>query len=116
MLKQLEYGQKGLLEMVKLEVHESILSLQQARESLLSQEKNVEQAQEAVKIAELSFTEGLATNLDVSSLHVALSQARTNYSQALYDYVMALALLEKAVGTGPDIPKDIEKMHNGENR
>ncbi len=115
-LKQLEYGQKGLLEMVKLEVHESILSLQQARESLFSQEKNVEQAQEAVKIAELSFTEGLATDLEVSSLHVALSQARTNYSQALYDYVMALALLEKAIGSGPDIPKDIEKIHNGENR
>jgi len=110
-LKQLEYSQKGLLEMVKLEVHESILSLQQARESLLSQEKNVEQAQEAVKIAELSFTEGLATDLDVSSLHVALSQARTNYSQAIYDYVMALALLEKAIGTGPDIPKDNEKIY-----
>lgn len=110
-LKQLEYNQKGLLEMVKLEVHESILSLQQARESLLSQEKNVEQAQEAVKIAELSFTEGLATDLDVSSLHVALSQARTNYSQAIYDYVMALALLEKAIGTGPDIPKDNEKIY-----
>jgi len=115
-LKQLEYGQKGLLEMVKLEVHESILSLQQARESLLSQEKNVEQAQEAVKIAELSFTEGLATDLEVSSVQVALSQARTNYSQALYDYVTALALLEKAIGSGPEIPKDIEKMHIGENR
>ena len=115
-LKQLEYGQKGLLEMVKLEVHESILSLQQARESLFSQEKNVEQAQEAVKIAELSFTEGLATDLEVSSLHVALSQARTNYSQALYDYVMALALLEKAIGSGPDIPEDIGQIRGGGNR
>jgi outer membrane protein TolC len=47
---------------------------------------------------------------------VALSQARTNYSQALYDYVMALALLEKAVGSGPDIPKDIEKMPSEKNR
>jgi len=29
---------------------------------------------------------------------VALSQARTNYAQALYDCLMALAELERAVG------------------
>jgi outer membrane protein len=98
LLKQIDQNQKGLLEMVKFEVQEAVLGLQQAKESLLSQEKNVEEAQEAVRIAELNYSEGLATNLDVSSAHVALSQARTNYSQALYDYALALAQLEKAVG------------------
>jgi len=29
---------------------------------------------------------------------VALSEARTNYTQALFDYAVALAALEKAVG------------------
>jgi len=104
MLKQLEFSQKGLAEMVKFEVHDSVLSLQQARESLLSQEKNVEQAQEAVRIAELNYKEGLATNLDVSAAHVALSQARTNHSQALFDCALALAQLEKAIGAGRDVP------------
>ena len=97
-LKQIDQTQKGLLEMVKFEVQEAVLGLQQAKESLLSQEKNVEEAQEAVRIAELNYSEGLATTLDVSSAHVALSQARTNYSQALYDYVLAQAQLGKAVG------------------
>ena len=98
LLKQIDQNQRGLLEMVKFEVQEAVLGLQQAKESLLSQEKNVEEAQEAVRIAELNYSEGLATSLDVSSAHVALSQARTNYSQALYDYSMALAQIEKAVG------------------
>ncbi|MCX6563151.1 MAG: TolC family protein [Candidatus Aminicenantes bacterium] len=106
MLKQLEFNQKGLTEMVKFEVHDSILSIQQAKESLLSQEKNVEQAQEAVRIAELNYKEGLATNLDVSGAHVALSQARTNHSQALFDYALALAQLEKAIGAGRDVSLD----------
>lgn len=101
-LRQLEYSQKGLIESVKFEVQEAVLSLRQARESLLSQEKNVEQAQEAVRIAELNYSEGLATNLDVSSAHVALSQAKTNQVQALYDYAVALAQIEKSVGTGSD--------------
>jgi outer membrane protein len=106
MLKQLEFSEKGLAEAVKFEVHESILSLQEAKEALLSQEKNVEQAQEAVRIAELNYGEGLVTNLDVSSAQVALTQAKTNYSQALFDYVIALADLEKAVGASWE--KDIE--------
>ncbi len=101
-LRQLEYSQKGLIESVKFEVQEAVLALRQARESLLSQEKNVEQAQEAVRIAELNYSEGLATNLDVSSAQVALSQAKTNQVQALYDYAVALAQIEKSVGTGSD--------------
>ena len=107
MLRQLDYSRKGLSEMVKFEVQEAILSLQQAKESLLSQEKNVEQAQEAVRIADLNYGEGLATNLDVSFAQMALTQAKTNYSQALYDYALALAQLEKAIGAGGD--KDVNR-------
>ncbi|MBN1938197.1 MAG: TolC family protein [Candidatus Aminicenantes bacterium] len=101
-LQQLDYSRKGLVESVKFEVQEAVLALRQARESLLSQEKNVEQAQEAVRIAELNYSEGLATNLDVSSAQVALSQAKTNHVQALYDYAVALAQIEKSVGKGSD--------------
>ena len=51
-----------------------------------------------MRIAELNFAEGLATGLDVSTAQVALSQAKTNRSQALYDCVVSLAQLEKAIG------------------
>ncbi|GAH79533.1 unnamed protein product, partial [marine sediment metagenome] len=36
----------------------------------------------------------------VSSTQAALSQAKTYYSQALYDYVLSLAQLDKAMGVG----------------
>lgn len=98
MSRQLEYSLKGITENIKLEVQQAVLNYQQAKEALLSQEKNVEQAAEAVRLAELNFSEGLATTLDVTSAQVALSQARTNYAQALYDCLMALAQLEKATG------------------
>jgi len=106
MARQLEYSHKGMTEAVKLEVQQAILSYQQAKEALLSQEKNVEQAQEAVRLAELNFSEGLATTLDVTTAQVALSQARTNYAQALYDCLVALAQLEKATGEPRDFQKD----------
>ena len=100
MIKEVELNQKGLRDMVKFEVRQAILRIKEAKESLLSQEKNVEQAQESLRIAELNFSEGLATTLDVSSVQAALSQAKTNYSQALYDYVISLAELDRAMGVG----------------
>lgn len=98
MLRELEKTREGLINMIKFEVSQALLRLKEAEESLLSQEKNVEQARESLRIAELNYEEGLATTLDVSSAQAALSQAKTNYSQALYDYVMAQAALEKAMG------------------
>ena len=97
-LRELDWTRKGLSDAIAFEVRQAVLNLNQARETLLSLEKNVEQAREAVRIAELNYAEGLATNLDVSTAQVALSQARTNYSQALYDCVISQAQLEKAVG------------------
>ena len=100
MIRELEWSRKGLADMIALEVRQAVLNYNQARETLLSQEKNVEQAREAARIAELNYAEGLATNLDVLTAQVALSQARTNYSQALYDCVISQAQLDKAVGRG----------------
>lgn len=100
MIKELDLTSKGIVDMVKFEVRQALLKLNEAKESLLSQGKNVEQAEESLRIAEINFAEGMVTTLDVSSVQAALTQARTNYSQALYDYVMSLAQLDKAMGAG----------------
>jgi outer membrane protein TolC len=99
-IREIEMTQKGLEETIKFEVRQAVLKLNEAKESLLSQEKNVEQAKESLRIAELNFSEGLITSLDVSSAQAAYSQAKTYYSQALYDYVVSLAELDKAMGIG----------------
>ena len=100
MMRELNLTKRGIGDMVRFEVRQVLLRLNEAKESLLSQEKNVEQAQESLRIAELNFSEGMATTLDVSSVQAALSRAKTNYSQAMYDYVMSLAQLDKAMGIG----------------
>lgn len=99
-IRELNLTTRGFLDMVEFEVSQALLKLNEAKESLLSQEKNVEQAEESLRIAELNFSEGMATTLDVSSAQAALTQAKTNYSQALFDYVISLAQLDKAMGVG----------------
>lgn len=98
LLRELEWTQKGVEDQIRMEVRQVVLRLEEAKESLLSQEKNVQQAQESLRIAELNYSEGMVTTLDVSSAQSALSQAKTNYSQALFDYMVSRAELEKAMG------------------
>ena len=97
-IKELYLTTQGLEDSIEFEVRQSILKINEAKESLLSQEKNVEQAEESLRNANLSFDEGMVTILDVNQAQNALIQAKTNYSQALYDYMVAVAELNKAVG------------------
>jgi outer membrane protein TolC len=97
-IREIEQTQKGLTDSIKFEVEAAILNLNQARESLLSQEKNIEQAMEGARVADLNYAEGLATILDIDAAHIALSEARTNRLRAVYDYEIAQAMLDKAMG------------------
>ncbi len=99
-IREIEQTRKGLTDAIKFEVEAAVLNLSQARESLLSQEKNIEQALEGLRVAELNYGEGLATILDVDAARIALSEARTNRRRAVYEYEIALAMLDKATGAG----------------
>jgi outer membrane protein TolC len=83
---------------IKMEVSAHYLTLKANRKAISSQERSVEQAQEALKIAQARYESGQATNLDVLDSEVALIQAKTNKIQALHDYLVSLARLENAVG------------------
>jgi outer membrane protein len=100
MVREIELNQKALQDAVELEVRQAVLMLKEAKETLLSQEKNTEQARESLRITQLNFSEGMATTLDVISAEAAYNQARVNYSQALYNYVVAVADLDRAMGIG----------------
>ncbi len=100
LIRELEFTEKGLVNNIKFEVQSAYLNLNQAKESLLSQEKNVDAARESVRVAELNYAEGLITITDVGSAQVAFSEARINYLRAIYEYVISLAQLEKAMGLG----------------
>ncbi len=100
LIREIELNQKALRDGVEFEVRQAVLKLEEAKESLISQEKNIEQAKESLRITQLNFSEGMATMLDVISAEAASSQAQVNYSQALFNYVIAKAGLDRAMGVG----------------
>ncbi len=83
---------------IKLEVSANYLTMKANEKAISSQDKAVQQAQEALNIAQTRYENGQATNLDVLDAEVALTQAKTNKIQALHDYLLSLAKLERAVG------------------
>ena len=60
--------------------------------------KNMESAKEGVRIAELNYHEGMITILELNASYNDLTRAKVNYLQALYNYNIAIAELEKLTG------------------
>jgi outer membrane protein len=83
---------------IELEVRQAYSGFLQAVELVEAQKKTVEQAEESVRLAEARFRAGTGTQLDVLSAQTALTEARSNESQALYDYNVANASLERVTG------------------
>ncbi|MDD5441113.1 MAG: TolC family protein [Candidatus Omnitrophica bacterium] len=95
---QAELSKEDAEETVALEVRQGVLNLIQAQAIIESQQDSVEEAREAVKIAEVRYDNGGGTNLDVLDTQVSLSQIEENLSQGIYDYLMGRAYLNRTMG------------------
>ncbi len=88
---------------IELEVRTAYSTFIESKEVLESQKKVVEQAEEALRLAEARFGAGTATQTDVLSAQTALTDARTTQIQSLHDYSVARARLERAIGQIIDV-------------
>jgi len=93
---QLALGEARLA--VEVEVSRAHSQWQQASELAEASARVVEQATEAVRLANARYNAGTGTQLDVLSAQVDLTTARTNQIQAYYGYNVAVAALRKAMG------------------
>jgi outer membrane protein TolC len=82
----------------EVEVRRAFSQWQEASELAEASQRVVEQATEAVRLANARYSAGTSTQLDVLQAQVDLTTARTNQLQAYYGYNVAVAALRKAVG------------------
>ena len=95
---------------IELEVRTAYSTLIEAREVLESQKKVKAQAEEALRLASSRYEAGTGTQLDVLNAQTSLTEARTTQIQALYDYDVDRARLERAIGQ--DVPREIPRGEN----
>jgi outer membrane protein len=95
---------------VALDVRTALLNLREAEARRGTTASNVNQAREALRIANVRYQAGVSTIVEVTDAQVALTQAQTNQVNADYDYVVAQAAVERALGQyagsgkGPSAP------------
>ena len=84
--------------LIELGVRSAYSDFVQARETLESQSKVVELADEALREAKARADAGTGTQLDVLNAETELTKSRTTQVQAQHDYTAARAKLERAIG------------------
>jgi outer membrane protein len=87
------------VQQVELEVQQAYANLITQRETIKSQQKNVEQAVEALRLANERLSAGAGTQLEVLDARVALTRARSTEVLARGDYNTALAEFDRATAT-----------------
>jgi hypothetical protein len=80
-------------------VQQAYANIVRDRETIQSQQKTVEQATEAFRLASARLGAGAGTQLDVLNAQVALTQAQSTLLQALYNYNADLAEFDRVTAT-----------------
>ena len=85
-------------DLVRLDIKSAYLGLGVAEHNIATAKVAWSQAEENLRITQLGYRREAATSTEVLDARTDLTQAKTNYYQALYGYLDALAALERAVG------------------
>lgn len=97
-VRQVELARDELDIQISAQVRTALLAVEEARQLVEASRRVVEQAQEALRLAEDRYNVGTAIQLEVLESQVALTEARTNELQALFDFNIAHARLQRAIG------------------
>ena len=107
-LKKAQETYRDTVDSVNLDVRSNYLGLREAEKRISTTKLAVEQADEDYRIAQLRYMSGVGTNTDVLDAQVALTQAKTNYTQALYDYNTSKTALETSIGVPMTNPVQVK--------
>jgi outer membrane protein TolC len=85
-------------EQAALDLAQAKAELARTQVLLLARRETVQQAEQAQHIAQVRYTNGLATQLEVSDARLLMQQAQVNEAQAMRDYLLSVAQIERALG------------------
>lgn len=100
-LRQIQAFTEQLRQNVTLEVKQAYLNINTAQEQMVSAQAQLTAADEALRVAQVRYREGVGITVEVIDAQVARQQAANNYSAAVFNYNLAQAQLNLALGQPP---------------
>ncbi len=95
---------------VAIQVAEARSEMERARSLVAARRQTVAQATRAYHLADVRYTNGIASSIEVSDARLALQQARVNEAQSTRDYLVALAGLERALGRPVPLARPVQRV------
>jgi len=83
---------------VEQDVRQAYLNLQTARQTIKTAKTRLAQAEEAHSVATVRYEAGVGTAVELADALAALTAARTNVDRATFNYNIACAALQRALG------------------
>jgi outer membrane protein TolC len=98
--KLLEVGERlsQIKRLSSISIRSNFAKLKTSHEAILSQRKNVETAEEGLRIARESYNAGIIKNTELLGAELLVTQSRTGLIKSVYDYYLSRAALNKEVG------------------
>jgi len=99
-LEQARIDSESLRLAIEVQVRQAMSEFQEAEELVNAADKAVEQAEEALRLADSRYEAGSINQLDVLEARVSLTESRTNRLEANYRHMIAVANVRRAMGLG----------------
>ena len=97
-LEQLSLQREDTQRNLQLAIKQYIDNMNTCVKRFDASQKGVEQAERGYMISQKRYDTGAGTLLEMNDSELALTQAKLNFNQAIYDYMVAKADLEKVLG------------------
>lgn len=83
---------------INLEISQAETSYQNGISSLDNQKRNMELANEVLRVSRIKYEQGVGSSLEVTTAETSLKEAQNNYITALYDLLINKINLDQASG------------------
>lgn len=83
---------------IDLQIRQSSITLNNGLQTLETQQRNRDLAQEIVRVTRIKYKEGVGSSIEVLNAEASLREAQTNYFASLYDFLIAKVDQDKALG------------------
>ncbi len=83
---------------IDLQIRQATVMLSNNLQTLQNQKRNLDLAQEIVRVTRIKYKEGVGSNIEVLNAETSFRESQTNYFASLLDYMITKVDLDKALG------------------
>jgi len=83
---------------IDLQLRQAQITLQNSLQTLRTQQRNLELANEILRVTRIKYKEGVGSNIEVLNAESSSREAQTNYYATLLDFMLAKVDLDKSTG------------------